>query len=851
MRQERGTDTMEKNIEELKNSLLHNMPTLFLGAGFSREAVCKSGIMPTGTELKDELYKTFIADIVNEKDGIQIQSGNLREICDNIDSLLTNGKKEREKFLTERLKGAWPNEKGFHNLLLKYPWKRIYTVNIDDLVENIYESANKKYRSISSRKDVPEHREGMELIKLHGCVRNADEGYVFSKKEYNALINQKVNLGLIEFSNEIYSSNDIIFIGASMDEPDLDYYLQLYEDLEIKRKKSKMFFIEPSPNYTLKQWANRLGAEIIEWNTEQFLEFVSALNYNPEKGECARLELNRNMVYRLKDDIKIFKEQYDSNIYQGFSCNWQDVFERWTFEHSVYLKALQELKVLLKMEAKTKCFCIYGSSFAGKSTLLKQLGYYLFKENFEVLEYKGTYFNRKVIIDYINKSDFDKYAILIDNAAYYYPVIEQILKTDYSAKAVIVICASRTYYHGKKKYYLKGSCLREYDCEDCIKYKDAEKIYETLDAKDALSYLYDLNEEERIVEIAKKKTVINLLLELTYGKGIRKKLQREMHILQKIPDREEQLLLEIAIFSFANIEYYPMELFVEKYGKSVTFSEELNHDINDLRISDYVKYDERGISLRNSVFQDEIMRAKRAEVYKTVVDLLVRIAPYVYEGRRDIWTIIFQSLCNGRQLRERFKLSDSQQDNLLKGLKEKYESISYYWLQRGLYEQSQGDYPKAFSHLKKSQSIQPKSFKIQHAIARNYLKFANSQKNINLAMPLFKEGEKLMKQLIDSNEYYIEKAKAFSVDSYVLEKVRYIERFNVNVTNKELCEMRDMLDRIYSDTDPYIYMPMRMFYILLQKKGKLSLLRMNLNNPYLEIMKKNLDIQKDMEEDYY
>ena len=108
-----------------------------------------------------------------------------------------------------------------------------------------------------------------------------------------------------------------------------------------------------------------------------------------------------------------------------------------------------------------------------------------------------------------------------------------------------------------------------------------------------------------------------------------------------------------------------------------------------------------------------------------------------------------------------------------------------------------------------------------------------------------------MKQLIDSNEYYIEKAKAFSVDSYVLEKVRYIERFNVNVTNKELCEMRDMLDRIYSDTDPYIYMPMRMFYILLQKKGKLSLLRMKLNNPYLEIMKKNLDIQKDMEEDYY
>lgn len=842
---------MEKKLEELKSSLLNNMPTLFLGAGFSREAVCKGGIMPTGAELKDELFEKFVVDKVNEKDKEQIQKYNLRELCDSIDSLLDNGKAERESFLTKRLRGVYPNKKGFHKLLLKYPWKRIYTVNIDDLVENIYEDGGKEYRSISSRREVPERGEEMELIKLHGCVRNASEGYIFSKKEYNTLINQKVNLGLQEFTNELFSSNDIIFIGASMDEPDLEYYLQLYEDMQVKRQKSKIFFIEPEPNYACRQWADRLNAVIIEWNTEQFLEYVSGLNYKPERMEYARLILNRNMIYRLKDDVEIFEDTYDSNIYQGFSCTWQDVFEHWTFEHGVYFGAQKELEKLLQEPSRNKCFCIYGSSFSGKSTLLKQLGYYLFAHDYEVLEYKGTYLNKKIIMNYIKEGDFDKYAILIDNAAYHYPTIEQILKTTYSQKEVLIVCASRTYYHGKKRYYLNGNCVQEYFCEDSIKNDDAEKIYNTLNNKNALGTLYDLKEPERIIEIKRKKTVINLLLELTYGIGIRKKLQREMRSIQKLPNMEEQLLLEVAIFNYADIEYYPMELFAEKYGNAVMLTGAQNYDISKLRIADYVKYDEQGISLKNSLFQDEIIKLQKEKLYQTIVELLLRIAPHVHEGYRDIWTIIFQSLCNEKQLRTAFKFSSAQQEDLLRKLNAKYEGISYYWLQRGLYEQSKGDYSKALSHLKKSQSIQPRSFKIQHAIARNYLKFANSQPNYSLAKSLFDKGERLMKELIYSNEYYIEKAKPFSVNSYVLEKVRHIERFNIKVTNKELGEMRDMLSSVYSDTDTYVLEPMQIFYKLLQKKGKLSLLHMGLNNPYLEIMKKDLNRTKGMEEDFY
>ena len=81
----------------------------------------------------------------------------------------------------------------FHDYLVKYPWKNIYTVNIDDLVENIYEENDKEYSCISSSKDIPRKSENMELIKLHGSVRKPGDGYIFSKNWMNRILSTIYN----------------------------------------------------------------------------------------------------------------------------------------------------------------------------------------------------------------------------------------------------------------------------------------------------------------------------------------------------------------------------------------------------------------------------------------------------------------------------------------------------------------------------------------------------------------------------------------------------------------------------------------------------------------------------------
>lgn len=50
---------MPSEIEKLKDSLIVRKPILFIGAGFSRGALCKGQELPIGEELRMEIFDIF------------------------------------------------------------------------------------------------------------------------------------------------------------------------------------------------------------------------------------------------------------------------------------------------------------------------------------------------------------------------------------------------------------------------------------------------------------------------------------------------------------------------------------------------------------------------------------------------------------------------------------------------------------------------------------------------------------------------------------------------------------------------------------------------------------------------
>ena len=70
---------------------------------------------------------------------------------------------------------------------------------------------------------------------MHGCVNAPDEPLIFSKTEYDNLISSRVNFKHNNLISDIQNEN-FIFVGASLDERDIDYYISHYENAGHFRK---------------------------------------------------------------------------------------------------------------------------------------------------------------------------------------------------------------------------------------------------------------------------------------------------------------------------------------------------------------------------------------------------------------------------------------------------------------------------------------------------------------------------------------------------------------------------------------------------------------------------------------
>lgn len=831
-----------ENIELLKKTLLSGSPLLFLGAGFSRDSICDDGIMPTGKELVEDLMLEFIQHKVSDEEVKEISTYKLRELCDCINAINTS-KEQLNQYLTKKFIGARPNEEEFHYKLLDYPWKKIYSTNIDDLLENMYECKKHNFTSMFSNQ-IPQKIEGTEIIKLHGCVRHPELGYIFSRKEYTDLISKNLDTRLLQFTMDLISE-DVIFVGTSLDEPDVEHYISIYEESGYNTKINRVFFVEPYPTLALKQRAQNMNATIIKWTTAEFLEYVSKLAFNPAEIQKLKFELNYSAIYELNEIRKTFKQIYESSIYEGFTTTWQDVFDNWTYENYKYMESKGKLEELIENENKIKCLCLYGEAFSGKSTLLKQLAKDMYIKGYEILEYKGRFLNRDLLKKYIQRAQNNRFVLLVDNASYYYKEIEKVYQYNIDGKELIILCASRSYYHQRKKYYLEGNYYLEYRCQDIIINDDPRLICSKLEEKGYLGFLANIVGNKRFDEVSKQGSLVNLIIELTYGRGIRNKILSQMKTIHHLSTDDQKLLIELAIYDTMDLEYYPKELFCFRFGSHVDIHGKIN--VNEMKVVDFIKYDDQGLSLRNSLLQKRILNNVTCEkVTEYLQSILIFVSKYVREENNDIWTIMFQSLAKVDLLSSRLNMTNKSIKDLLYSIKLYYSNNSYYWLQLGILEQKDRDFSKALSHLQMSSKIRPNSFKIQHAIARNYLRHANNESSIAVALPLFEKGEKLMKDLIESKEYYKRKAKPFSIHCYTEEKIKFVQKFNYRVTNSELYYMRDKLNELPNSDDDLVKKALKDFYGLLCKIHKQSIISLKPGSPYFDILNTQL---KEMDEE--
>lgn len=783
-----------ENIERLKFVFLNETPILFLGAGFSLGGKTKTGRnIPNGNELKKIIIEEFLKYNQTNKEYNELMAYSLSQVC----QFCYN--KQDSTYLTDYLSDFFSQitPAPSHLKLTNYFWKKIYTTNIDDLIENIFKQ-NQKELIVQQyvRKYTYRKENATELFKLHGSVTNPSEGLTFSTEDYVDAMIQSKDYRFSTLSSDMHSEN-FILLGSNFDEINLDYYFKLYENTGYASTRGKIYIINPNPSLLLRSKIERIQGVLIEMSSIEFFDFIDSILES--KKSLSRYNLEKdvyNYGFRNIKNIReafIEKTNYDSKLYLGFEPEWEDIYSDWDFINEKILQEFYNFIEKSKNE-KTAVLSLYGKPYIGKSTFLKRIGAELRNLGFETYAFIGKNFNYHPFLQLLKKSDATNFAIIVDNASYYYSPLKLLMKSIPSGKRLLVFTASRPFFHFKWRYNLVGEFFREYLIEPKIEKKYAKEIVKKLEEKGYLGELKNLpSHEERILNVLTNNDVMSFLFSLTYGKGFIKRLNKDLEPFLNTDDFTKDLLLGLAIFNRIELPHFPAEL--------VNFFTNNKSKEYIKKIEGFIKTTiENNLQLRSGFFTLTIIQSVTInKIIKHLNEILIKISAQVDDNSHTYWNEIQASLTKEKTLRKILGLNSNQIKFLLYGLRNYYSENFNYWIQLGIAEQREKEFEKALNHFKQAESLRPNSYMVQNAIGRNFLKQANSMVSFSIAKKYFEEGEKILLNLIENREEF--QVRAFSTHAYLYEKMIYVINFNINIKNEEILKMAEYLNRI-TDKDP-------------------------------------------------
>lgn len=816
---------MHEEVEILNRILKKESPLLFLGAGFSIGAkLLNNRDFPKGDQLKYIIIEDFLKIKKDDSEYEELKSYSLSKVC----QYGRNVKSENHlnDFIADYLKSSKPAN--FHYSITKYPWRKIYTTNIDDIIETIYKE-NKKdilvqnlYRKSTLNKDCTEY------LKLHGCVNNPSEGIVFSTDEYIDSMTRPKDYRFNSLCLDI-NSEDFIFIGSEFEEVNIDYYLKLYENSGYKSSRGKIIFINPKPSLFLKSKIKKIGASLIQWTTEDFLKHIENIFIDEKtKLNSSKVLLKKSGFELLNKENLNSNELYDSNLYLGYEPNWKDVFFDWDFIHNDLLSEFSKFKIYVEGK-KVGIFSICGKAFSGKSVFIRRIAVELLKDDYEIYTFKGRQFNFFPFYQHVINSEAEKVALLIDDASYHYKAIKQLSRFNFKDKIFIIVTTSRPFYHFRKRYHFIEENFKEFSIESNITEEYASNVVKKLEEKGYLGELKGINNiEDRYKKVVLQNDIFSLLSLITQGTGFKERMLKEIVPLIKNYSLVNDLLLKTAIFEELELPYFPKELVTYLYTDNSSYILSTSDD--------FIKFNENGdIQFRAKFYsQNLIKRNGKQKIIDSIIDILIFIAPQISEplqrSGNSYWCEIQEALTKQRLLKNIFGLNNSDIKKILLSLKGYYNDNSHFWLQLGIVEQSLNEFEKALNHFQQAEALNPNSYIIKHAIGRNYMKHANHMESLLLAASYHSLGTSILLPLIEDQEEY--SARAFSTHSYLYEEIKYIEKFNINITNTELKKLFGYLKKIV-DKDPEDVMAKHMsnrFYNFLKKTNKLNVIKINLKD---------------------
>lgn len=500
----------------LINEIKRGNVVLFLGAGASMGSTDKDGNSMLGVQnLIDHLSDRFLGG--EEK---QSSLASVSELsCSESDPITV------QIFIKKLFEPYEPA--GFHLKVPLFKWKNIFTTNYDLLIEKSYsevQSSPKKLIPIYSSKDrmdalITQDRD-LPYFKLHGCITKIDEHdppLILTVDQY--VTHREKRDSLFERLKSIGSSNTILFVGHSLEDPDVRQIL--HEVQSITNSRPRYYAVMPEfSEMQSRMWEGK-KISLLKGTFEAFLisleESISTVERSfisvPRSHEIEKkfikneYQLTPESLAVIDSNLKYIHSGMSSSIikpevfYHGYSRDWAPIQDDLDIPRSISDEIISQVILANESErnSNTELFLIKGSAGAGKSIVLKRVAWDSSIDYDKVCLYwdSNDRINYNVILE-VSEKIGERLFLFVDRAASHVPDLMRLLNKLNEAKAPVTCIVSER----SNEWNVECTVVHKYLSDDFeVRYLSQKEINHLLDKLDTHSCLGALKGKTRDEQI--------------------------------------------------------------------------------------------------------------------------------------------------------------------------------------------------------------------------------------------------------------------------------------------------------------------------------------------------------------
>jgi hypothetical protein len=714
------------------------------------------------------------------------------------------------------------NPAPWHLLIAKLFWYRIYTTNIDDVIENSYRTGAAQIldRVVSPApyKDQDQFYEHVQCIHLHGCVLDNSKPLTFTFEEF-ASQTAKPN-PLYQAMVDDMQSKSFIFVGSRLSDSPFHHYLSLrgQKSRGATEYRAKAFLVVPQISPILRRQFNDQNIVVIEATGE---EFFSALVAEVQARVPSRLDLltmrHPHEMAALKATIAEAQKagvtraqmgvlrQFDfvagevtastqrpkTFFFDGAEPSWDDI------AHNVDAKRLVTAEFLEAIQQESegvRTFVLLGQAGSGKSTTMRRLAFELARTGHTVYYSKTPQtLDRQPIIDLVKSSSRSAY-FFIDDARSHVRAVDLLVRDLLGNADVTFVLADRPHIL-LPKLHRAHKTMKEHilDMPLLIK-EDCERIIEKLEEFGLLGELAGKHRKQQLREFLGRswKQLLVAMKEATSGRGFNTIIEDEYRTLVSDSARLAYTIACLAYMHAAPVRRRHLLACLE--GNDVQKVSTLEKDLRGVVVS--WKENENFMSPRHRVIaQHVVMEAASVDVKQTAIkEFLIQISaevtPYNIRLRTPEY-IAYRGIINFDNMLQLLGVNYELISDIYDELKDYYREDFLFWLQYGRAEVYFDNFATAENYLNQSLGIRSNNnFQAKHNLGVLFLKRSLSQENPVAAAADAKQGEEiLLEQIRDRGD-----VDAYPYSALVKHKLRYLLHYRPQKMGEELEELKKLAE---------------------------------------------------------